>query len=311
MNLHDFLRFAKTTVAILLLAAGVSFVSAAWAPPTASAPNNNAERPFHIAVGDQVKAGGVGVTNFIADEIIVSQTSRSNLYCLTKGTLDKSDDECISAWPGAAPEEEQEMCQETYSVCAGAPPQEAIVGTEGADTINGTNGSDIIFGLGGNDIIDGKGGADIICGGSGDDRITGSVNAHIIDGGGGNDSITGLKGAGVVYGGLGNDRVEILTGESVVYGGSGADEIFVGEAYAETSEDPVVFYGCTENDYLSGNAGNNVLYGGAGNDRLYGRGDSDVLYGEQGADELDGGDGDDQCDIDSLDLNRDNCEQAP
>ena len=65
------------------------------------------------------------------------------------------------------------------------------------------------------------------------------------------------------------------------------------EDLALDGTDPVLGYGNSLNNYITGNGGNNYLYGVAGNDGLNGGAGSDTLYGGVGNDTLDGDAGND------------------
>lgn len=124
-------------------------------------------------------------------------------------------------------------CGGQGTVCAGPPPPNAIVGTEGPNVITPafnstggpkpTAGDDIIFGLGGSDIIDGGGGNDIICGGAGSDVINGGDGNDFISGGDGNDLLQGGAGNDILTGGAGNDNVDGGTGTNSTSGDAGFD----------------------------------------------------------------------------------------
>ncbi|WP_095588107.1 family 16 glycosylhydrolase [Actibacterium ureilyticum] len=75
------------------------------------------------------------------------------------------------------------------------PPEDALIGTEGADTLKDGGGAYTIYGLGGNDRLIGNGGNDTIFGGDGDDFIRGDNGDDVLDGGAGADYLRGSAGA--------------------------------------------------------------------------------------------------------------------
>ena len=89
-----------------------------------------------------------------------------------------------------------------------APPEGALLGTDGADTITPTSSpvaatalDDVIWGLAGDDFIDGGAGNDTIEGGDGNDTITGGEGDDVINAGKGGDLIYGSSGSDIIDGG--------------------------------------------------------------------------------------------------------------
>lgn len=152
-----------------------------------------------------------------------------------------------------------------------------IRGTRADDALAGTDTANTIFGLSGNDNIVGTPKRDNLLGGPGNDRIRGLDSRDFIRGGSGNDKLFGGRGSDVIFGEKGNDTIYGGRGNDFISGGNGRDTI----------------YGDRGNDLISGGKGNDRLFGGAGNDLIYGDKGNDTLRGNQGNDLLDGGKGND------------------
>jgi hypothetical protein len=61
------LQAVKVVILALVLSVGAQFALAAWTAPTSAAPAGNVEAPVNTGVANQIKAGGLGVGNFVAD----------------------------------------------------------------------------------------------------------------------------------------------------------------------------------------------------------------------------------------------------
>lgn len=130
---------------------------------------------------------------------------------------------------------------------------DAIIGTEAAETF-----------------VEG-GGSDSYDGGDGRDEVIYSgVSDLVVDLGAGTATHTGGE--------------DTLTSIEVVTGSSNIDRM-TGSNVRDT------FFGLAGADRLEGGAGNDVLYGGAGNDILAGGDQNDILQGGAGSDILNGGRG--------------------
>ena len=154
---------------------------------------------------------------------------------------------------------------------------DAVRGTDKADTINSGGGNDRIYSGGGDDFIDAGAGNDYVEAGTGDD---------IVKAGAGNDTVHGGDGKDVIFGEAGNDWLYGDAGADLVDGGDGNDWLFGG-----VGDDTVL--GGAGNDQLWGGGGDDVLAGELGNDALRGEAGDDVLDGGNGNDWLSGGSGDD------------------
>lgn len=163
---------------------------------------------------------------------------------------------------------------------------QALTGTEDADTLTGDIGNDLISGLGGDDLLSGMDGSDTLLGGDGNDSLLGGAGRDSLDGQAGNDTLSGgasndrLRGDDgddLLYGDQGNDLVYGANGKDSLHGGTGDDRLFGGGGL----------------DSLVGDSGNDTLYGGSSSDTLSGESGNDWLYGDDGADLLKGGWGDD------------------
>lgn len=76
---NEIWQSTKLILLALILSVGVSYVFA-WTGPTATAPNGNTPAPINVSATSQVKSGGLGVTNLVADSL-----------CLGIN--------CITSWP--------------------------------------------------------------------------------------------------------------------------------------------------------------------------------------------------------------------
>lgn len=161
---------------------------------------------------------------------------------------------------------------------------DALTGTDGANTIFGQPGQDTLTGLAGDDTLDGGYSSDTLNGGAGNDTLIGGpdgifefdtasymdapgrvVVSLLVQGAAQNTRSAGfdtliqierLEGSGF------NDRLEGDQGQNDLLGRAGNDALFGGAG----------------NDNLSGNEGNDRLTGGTGIDRLEGGAGNDVYY---------------------------------
>ncbi|MDX2214918.1 MAG: calcium-binding protein [Oculatellaceae cyanobacterium bins.114] len=159
----------------------------------------------------------------------------------------------------------------------------ALSGTQAADTLLGLGGNDSLFGLQGDDLLQGGNGNDRLDGGQGSDRL---------------------------LGGRGDDTYVVNNpGDTVVEGNrfQGIDtvESFISVSLKRYVEDLILQgrrrlngTGNELNNFMMGNGANNVLRGLFGDDRLYGMDGNDRLEGGRGKDILDGGIGDDTYSVD-------------
>jgi Ca2+-binding RTX toxin-like protein len=170
---------------------------------------------------------------------------------------------------------------------------DALHGTDGAnsltagagdDTITAYRGNDTIMAGSGDDDVSGLGGNDFIEGGAGRDTIRGGRENDTILGGDGNDVIRSQRDGDSVEGGAGNDNIKGGGGNDTLIGDDGNDFLKGG-----TRRD--VIDGGAGNDTLAGNSFTDTLNGGAGDDTLNGGGDNDVLNGGTGSDTMKGGGG--------------------
>ena len=75
----------KTLQSILLISLftlGLSYLYA-WTGPTSSAPNGNIALPINVSAVNQVKDGGLGVTNLVADTVVSSDITSDTLSSAT------------------------------------------------------------------------------------------------------------------------------------------------------------------------------------------------------------------------------------
>src|SRR3989344_2383584 len=96
---HELLQSVKILTLALVLSIGVQYASAAWIGPTAAPPNENASAPINVGATSQVKSGGLGVTNFLADSVTVGGTVNASAITAPKFCIGSS---CITAWGGAS-----------------------------------------------------------------------------------------------------------------------------------------------------------------------------------------------------------------
>ncbi|MEP1588637.1 MAG: calcium-binding protein [Tateyamaria sp.] len=157
---------------------------------------------------------------------------------------------------------------------------QAIDGTNEADTLTGDTGDDTISGMDGDDLIQGL---------EGDDSILGGVGNDTIDGGNGSDILFAGYGDDVVYGGLLRDKIFGSQGDDFIDGGKSRDTIFGGNG-----EDTLL--GGNGRDVIKGGAGTDSIEGGIGADTIVGGDGDDLLIGGDGADkfEFSTGDGSDR-----------------
>jgi serralysin len=163
----------------------------------------------------------------------------------------------------------------------GTPGNDALNGTELADTIIAYAGDDALNGKGGNDLLSGDDGDDTVFGGEGNDLLFGGLDvgrdSDLLDGGNGLDTVT----YGQVQHGM---FVDLALGAARTRGGSG-------DFPRDTLGSIENVTGTNSGDFLAGDGGANALSGGGGNDSIEGEGGNDKLSGGGGTDDLDGGSG--------------------
>lgn len=154
----------------------------------------------------------------------------------------------------------------------GTPGNDALQGTNVADTLSGEGGDDFLNGLRGNDRLFGGFGIDFIIGGPGNDTIIGAEDVDdeaSYDDGGGTRGVVADLGAGRATDNYGN--TDTLIGIERLRGSSFGDTL-TGDA--------------GENN-LQGMAGNDTLFGGDGDDfGLDGGAGNDTIFGGNGFDSL-------------------------
>lgn len=76
-----YLQSIKTILLALILAFGISYVSAAWSGPTQAPPNGNVDAPINVGIVDQIKNAGLGLNTLAVfgqgsfdGEVIVGST---------------------------------------------------------------------------------------------------------------------------------------------------------------------------------------------------------------------------------------------
>jgi Ca2+-binding RTX toxin-like protein len=158
---------------------------------------------------------------------------------------------------------------------------DALNGTELADTIIAYAGDDALNGKGGNDLLSGDDGNDTMFGGEGDDLLFGGLDvgrdSDLLSGGNGRDTVT----YGQVQHGM---FVDLELGAARTRAGSG-------DFPKDTLGSIESVNGTNFSDFLAGNGAGNALSGSGGNDSIEGRGGNDKLSGGSGTDDLDGGSG--------------------
>ena len=82
-------------ILVIVLFTVIHYISA-WTAPTGVAPANNVLPPINEGTGIQVKNGGLGVTNFVANSIVVGSTTNANAITSPKFCIGTS---CITSWP--------------------------------------------------------------------------------------------------------------------------------------------------------------------------------------------------------------------
>jgi hypothetical protein len=106
-SITQFLRQFTVLAAALAVALGFALVATAWTGPTAPPPGNNANYPVHLGADNQVKLGGLGVTNLVADQLCFAG-------------------DCRTSWDTAAA---SPVLHVRHQVAAGASPGSGTAGT--------------------------------------------------------------------------------------------------------------------------------------------------------------------------------------
>ncbi|MFZ3483672.1 beta strand repeat-containing protein [Sphingomonas sp. 3-13AW] len=195
---------------------------------------------------------------------------------------------------------------------------DALFGTDGANTLLGGAGADRLEGRGGDDLLQGGAGADVLIGGEGFDSVDFSANATAISinlltgvstggetegdqfegverfiGSGYADTIVGdaadqwlVGGAGadVLDGGAGFDTAVYESSASAVTINLGAELQSRGDAQGDRLLGIEAVVGSAFADILTGNAAANRIEGGAGNDTIDGGAGADMMIGGAGDD---------------------------
>ena len=94
---HELWQSAKVLAIALVLSVGVQYAFA-WTGPTQAPPSGNTSAPINVSATSQVKSGGLGVTNFLADSVTVGASVNSAAITSPKFCIGSS---CITAWPSA------------------------------------------------------------------------------------------------------------------------------------------------------------------------------------------------------------------
>ena len=173
---------------------------------------------------------------------------------------------------------------------------DAITGSEQAETISGGSGSDTLV-LGG--------GSDSALGGSGKDRIVleGDFDGSTIDGGSGGDDTDSVDvsdlGTGITLSATSGEAGTLSDGNGSTATFTDVEEIDATEHddivdfSAVTEQDGVTVDASAGDDSVAGGGGDDVLDGGTGNDTASGGVGNDLIYGGQGDDSLTTGTGND------------------
>ena len=108
----------------------------------------------------------------------------------------------------------------------GSTADDAVLGSDKADTADGGGGDDSIEGFEGNDTLFGGEGNDTLDGGTGADTLGGGEGDDTLSGGEGNDTLNGGEGDDTLDGGAGDDFIDGAEGEDkVVFPGAEADYV--------------------------------------------------------------------------------------
>ena len=88
----------KILILAIVLSIGVSYVYA-WTGPASAPPEGNTPVPINVGATTQVKIGGLGVTNLIADSVTVGATANTSAITAPKFCIGTS---CITVWPSGS-----------------------------------------------------------------------------------------------------------------------------------------------------------------------------------------------------------------
>ncbi len=203
--------------------------------------------------------------------------------------------------------------------------EDAVLGSEGADTLSGGSGADLIDGIGGDDKLYGGKGDDLLYGGAGNDHLSGGDGNDLFyfNLGDGQDTIEldDINGVDTIEFGEGitvPDLTLTIDGTTMIVNvGDSGDQIILPLwnywVNAQQLEKRIDFFrfsdglvlsraellaqqailGTDSSDYFIGDAADERQVGGYGEDYLQGFGGNDRLYGGAGNDDLSGGYGDD------------------
>lgn len=169
----------------------------------------------------------------------------------------------------------------------GGKDNDLLYGDFGNDAISGDLGNDTLIGGNGND-RDPDQGNDLLLGGGNDDLLLGNAGDDSLSGDDGQDTARGGQGSDYLWGGAGADLLMGDRGNDTICGGSDADTI-----YGNNPDQPRGIGVGSDDDFLSGNAGNDLIFGNDGNDRIDGCEDDDRIFGGKGNDTLLGSQGND------------------
>ena len=94
MSSSSILQPLKALVLILIIGLGVDF-ALAWTGPSSAPPTGNVSAPVNVGSTNQVKSGGLGVANFVADSVTVGATANASAVTSPKYCIGTS---CITMW---------------------------------------------------------------------------------------------------------------------------------------------------------------------------------------------------------------------
>lgn len=223
-------------------------VDALLLPPGSSVTVGFSNGRILNSAGNDIRVGGLGLTQGSADVFVSSQLSANPSDFTYLGRTDGSgfnsfDLSAIGfnsvqsirfvSLPGnntpefsvSSVEGLQFQSADGSLRLAGTNRADVLRGSIAADDLSGNGGNDNLFGNGGDDFLRGGTGRDRLTGDAGNDSLSGNEGNDILVGGAGDDFLSGNRGDDLLNGGAGSDSFRGGTGNNLIDSGSGRDFI--------------------------------------------------------------------------------------
>lgn len=191
---------------------------------------NHIGREIHMGSGDDFARAGTGADLFFGG---TGQDGVSYVDSATGVTVN------LGALAGTGGHAEGDLYS-SIEHAAGSLFNDALYGSNTANTLVSDAGDDTIYGGDGDDAL---------FGGSGNDVMAGGIDDDVLQGDAGNDTLEGWFGSDALFGGAGNDLISGEENDDLIETGDGTDSVFAGNG------NDVVSYTGGGRDQLDGGDG--------------------------------------------------------